>query len=101
MQLRQPDGKVSHAELSIGDAPIMLADEFPEINFRSPQSIGGTPVNISYVRCASILLLKIFDTRLTYYSSNVSEIGIVPSSVSLDSNLQSLGETLRFWSGVD
>jgi PhnB protein len=46
MQLRQPDGKVGHAELRIGDAPIMLADEFPEINFRSPQSIGGTPVNI-------------------------------------------------------
>jgi PhnB protein len=46
MQLRQSDGKVSHAELRIGDAPIMLADEFPEINFRSPQSIGGTPVNI-------------------------------------------------------
>ena len=46
VQLRQPDGKVGHAELRIGDAPIMLADEFPEINFRSPQSIGGTPVNI-------------------------------------------------------
>ena len=39
MKLRHPDGKV-------GDAPIMLADEFPEINFRSPQSIGGTSVNI-------------------------------------------------------
>jgi PhnB protein len=45
-QVRQPDGKVGHAELRIGDAPIMLADEFPEINFRSPESIGGTPVNI-------------------------------------------------------
>ena len=46
MQMRQPDGRVGHAELRIGDAPIMLADEFPEINFRSPQSLGGTPVNI-------------------------------------------------------
>ena len=46
IQVRQPDGKVGHAELRIGDAPIMLADEFPEINFRSPESIGGTPVNI-------------------------------------------------------
>ena len=46
MQLRQPDGKVGHAEIRIGEAPIMLADEFPEINFRSPESIGGTPVNI-------------------------------------------------------
>ena len=44
--MQQSDGKVAHAELRIGDAPLMLADEFPEINFRSPESIGGTPVNI-------------------------------------------------------
>ena len=41
-----PDGKLGHAEFRIGDAPIMLADESPEMNFRGPQSIGGTPVNI-------------------------------------------------------
>jgi PhnB protein len=46
IRVRQPDGKIGHAELRIGDAPIMLADEFPEINFRSPESIGGTPVTI-------------------------------------------------------
>ena len=26
--------------------PVMLADEFPEMDFRSPRTIGGTPVNI-------------------------------------------------------
>src|SRR5262245_8740416 len=36
MQLRQSDGKVGHAELRIGDAPIMLADEFSGHQF--PQS---------------------------------------------------------------
>ena len=46
MRMAGPDGKLGHAELRIGDAPIMLADEQPEMNFRSPQSIGGTPVNI-------------------------------------------------------
>jgi PhnB protein len=46
MRMPQADGKIGHAELRIGDAPIMLADEFPEMNFLSPQSIGGTPVNI-------------------------------------------------------
>jgi PhnB protein len=46
MRIRQSDEKVGHAELRIGDAPIMLADEFPEINFLSPESIGGTPVII-------------------------------------------------------
>ena len=46
MRMAMPDGKLSHAEVKIGDAPIMLADEHPEMNFRSPKSIGGTPVNI-------------------------------------------------------
>src|SRR4030095_11906925 len=46
IRVRQPDGKIGRAELRIGDAPIMLADELPDINFRSPESIGGTPVNI-------------------------------------------------------
>jgi PhnB protein len=44
MRMAQPDGRVGHAELLIGDSRIMLADESPEMNFRSPHSIGGTPV---------------------------------------------------------
>jgi PhnB protein len=46
MRLMQPDGRVGHAEFKIGNTPIMLADEFPEMGFRSPQSLGGTPVTI-------------------------------------------------------
>lgn len=46
MRMTQPDGRVGHAEIRIGRAPVMLADEFPEIDFRSPQTLGGTPVNI-------------------------------------------------------
>src|SRR4051794_20611494 len=41
-----PDGKVGHAEIRIGDSPIMLADEFPEMGARSPQALGGSPVSI-------------------------------------------------------
>src|SRR5262245_24232194 len=40
------DGKVSHAEITIGDALIMISDEYPEINVFSPVSIGGSPVMI-------------------------------------------------------
>jgi PhnB protein len=42
----QPDGRVGHAEINIGGARIMLADEFPEIGFRSPESLGGSPLHI-------------------------------------------------------
>ena len=37
------EGKIGHAELKIGDALLMLADEFPEHN-KSPMTLGGTPV---------------------------------------------------------
>jgi len=39
-----PDGRIMHAEIKIGNSPIMLADESPEMGHRSPQSLGGTPV---------------------------------------------------------
>jgi PhnB protein len=45
-RIAAPDGKVGHAEIKIGAALIMLADEFPEMGVRSPQSIGGSPVGI-------------------------------------------------------
>jgi len=39
-----PGGKIGHAEFKIGAAVIMLADEFPELGFRSPLTLGGSPV---------------------------------------------------------
>jgi PhnB protein len=45
-RLDGPDGKVGHAELQIGDSRIMLADEFPQMGGKSPQTLGGTPVSI-------------------------------------------------------
>jgi PhnB protein len=42
-----PDGKsLMHAELQIGDSRLFLVDEFPEMDCRGPQTIGGTPVTI-------------------------------------------------------
>jgi len=40
-----PD-KIRHAELQIGDAVIMLADEAPDMDIRGPKTVGGTPVTI-------------------------------------------------------
>ncbi len=46
LRIAKPDGKIGHAEIRIGDSTIMLADEFPEMGARSPQSFGGSPVSI-------------------------------------------------------
>jgi len=46
MRFAAPDGRVGHAEIKIGDSPIMLADEYPEMGFRGPQSLGGSAVCI-------------------------------------------------------
>jgi len=41
-----PGGRIGHAEIKIGDSPIMLADQHPEIGYKSPQALGGSPVSI-------------------------------------------------------
>ena len=46
MRFPQPDGRVGHAELQIGDSRVMLADEFPEMDFLSPQARGGSAVHL-------------------------------------------------------
>ncbi len=45
-RMARPDGRIGHAEIKIGDSPVMLADEHPEIRALSPQSVGGSPVSI-------------------------------------------------------
>jgi PhnB protein len=46
MRLTDPSGNVGHAELTIGDSAVMLADEYPDMGFRGPQAFGGSPVGI-------------------------------------------------------
>jgi len=43
-RIEVPGGKFMHIELWFGDSAVMLADEFPEMNVLSPQSVGGTSV---------------------------------------------------------
>ncbi len=49
MRLMQPDGRVGHAELRIGSAGLMLADEFPEFDNLGPLALGGTAVSLHLV----------------------------------------------------
>src|SRR5262245_42307492 len=46
MRFEGPGGKLGHAEIKIGDSPLMLADEHPEMGFRGPKSIGGSATGI-------------------------------------------------------
>ena len=42
-----PDGKtIMHAEIRIGDSPVFLNDEFPEMGAFSPLDSKGTPVTL-------------------------------------------------------
>ena len=50
---------VGHAELEFGDGLVMIADEFPDHGFLSPQTIGGTPVTVHvYVTDADAVFAK-------------------------------------------
>ena len=42
----EDDGKISHAEIRIGEAVIYLSDRYPEIDVLSPKDLGGSPVMI-------------------------------------------------------
>jgi PhnB protein len=58
-RMEGPGGCVGHAEIKIGDSPIMLADEHPEMGHHGPQSLGGTPVGIClYVEDADVVFNK-------------------------------------------
>lgn len=46
MRMPGPGGKLGHAELRIGDALVMLADEHGAMDFLGPQTRGGTTVLI-------------------------------------------------------
>jgi PhnB protein len=46
MTMPGPDGKIGHAELTLGGSVIMLADEFPEMGARGPKTVGGSPVSL-------------------------------------------------------
>ena len=42
MRFEGPGGTIAHAELQVGNARIMLADESPQTGHKSPESIGGS-----------------------------------------------------------
>ena len=45
-RLAEPDGKIGHAEIKVGNTVLMLSDEYPDYGALSPQTIGGSSVKI-------------------------------------------------------
>lgn len=42
LRVDDTDGRVGHAELRLGPATLMIADEYPELGIQSPLAFGGT-----------------------------------------------------------
>jgi len=42
LRMQGPDGKIAHAELTIGNSIVMLGDEMPQMGITAPQTVGGT-----------------------------------------------------------
>lgn len=71
MRMPAPGGKIGHAELELGNSIVMLADEYPDIGFRSPKSVGGTPVTLHvYVDDVD----AVFATALSLGAKEVSPV---------------------------
>ena len=47
MRLAGPGGSIMHAEIKVGDSPVMLADANPDWDMKGPPALGGTPVTLA------------------------------------------------------
>jgi PhnB protein len=46
LRFAEPSGRIGHAEIVIGGSPIMISDEYPELDTLGPLSRGGSTVGI-------------------------------------------------------
>src|SRR5579884_370610 len=46
VRMPRPDGKIAHAEFTVGGAHVMLADENPAVDAFSPRHFKGSPVTL-------------------------------------------------------
>jgi PhnB protein len=61
-RVADPQGKIGHAEIRVGDSAIMLSDEFPDMGAQSPEAIGGSPVMLHlYVENVDALVQRAVD----------------------------------------
>jgi hypothetical protein len=76
MRMRTLDGKVGHSEIWMGNAFVMLADESPQMNFCSPQSIGGSPVTLHlYVNDVDEIANRALDCLASNAPKYIKKVG--------------------------
>lgn len=46
MRMEDPKGRIGHAEIKLGNSHVMLADEYPDMGYRGPTSLGGAGVSL-------------------------------------------------------
>jgi len=82
-RMTDPDGRVAHAEIRIGDAIVMLSDEAPESPTRSPRTAGATTavmfiytdeVDAMWERAVAAGAKQIFPLELQFYGDKGGRI---------------------------
>ena len=53
LRLTEPGGRIGHAEMKIGEAVIMLSDEYPEHGICGPATLGGTTLAL-HLHCKDV-----------------------------------------------
>src|SRR5262249_46651956 len=46
LRMNGPGGSIVHAEIKIGDSPIMLGEECPQGGSKSPETLGRSPIGL-------------------------------------------------------
>ena len=46
LRMPGPEGKVMPAEFKVGDSPVMMADEYPDMGYVGPATLGGAAVSL-------------------------------------------------------
>ncbi len=66
MRMPGPDGKIGHAEIQLGSAVVMLADEFPAMGAVAPLPGAPTPVFLAlYVKDVDAVFAKALELGAT------------------------------------
>lgn len=65
-RLAEPDGRIGHAEVDLDGHTLMLSDEYPEMDLRSAQTLGATPVTLHlHVDDADALVARAMEAGAT------------------------------------